>query len=92
MTQHVDTKLAQIGNRSEEATGTVSPPIYLSTAYRHRGIGESTGFDYVRTKTRHASSSKMPSPCWKTVREDLPSAREWQPFKRLWLYLKAGMN
>lgn len=50
MTQHVDTKLAQIGNRSEEATGTVSPPIYLSTAYRHRGIGESTGFDYVRTK------------------------------------------
>ncbi|MGG3326189.1 hypothetical protein ABEQ76_19640, partial [Bacillus velezensis] len=34
MTQHVDTKLAQIGNRSEEATGTVSPPIYLSTAYR----------------------------------------------------------
>lgn len=50
MTQHVETKLAQIGNRSEEATGTVSPPIYLSTAYRHRGIGESTGFDYVRTK------------------------------------------
>lgn len=50
MTEHVETKLAQIGNRSEEATGTVSPPVYLSTAYRHRGIGESTGFDYIRTK------------------------------------------
>lgn len=50
MSQHVETKLAQIGNRSDDVTGTVSPPIYLSTAYRHRGIGESTGFDYVRTK------------------------------------------
>ncbi|KDE32445.1 cystathionine gamma-synthase [Bacillus altitudinis 41KF2b] len=50
MTEHVETKLAQIGNRSEEVTGTVSPPVYLSTAYRHRGIGESTGFDYIRTK------------------------------------------
>ncbi|TKI24752.1 methionine biosynthesis PLP-dependent protein [Bacillus pumilus] len=50
MTEHVETTLAQIGNRSEEATGTVSPPVYLSTAYRHRGIGESTGFDYIRTK------------------------------------------
>jgi cystathionine gamma-synthase len=45
----VDTKVAQIGNRSEELTGTVSAPIYLSTAYRHAGIGQSTGFDYIRT-------------------------------------------
>jgi cystathionine gamma-synthase len=44
-----DTKLAQIGNRSEETTGTVNVPIYLSTAYRHAGIGQSTGFDYTRT-------------------------------------------
>ena len=29
MTEHVETKLAQIGNRSEEVTGTVSPPVYL---------------------------------------------------------------
>jgi cystathionine gamma-synthase len=45
----IDTKLAQIGNRSETATGTVNPPVYFSTAYRHAGIGQSTGFDYVRT-------------------------------------------
>lgn len=61
MSQHVETKLAQIGNRSDEVTGTVSAPIYLSTAYRHRGIGESTGFDYVRTKIRHASLLRTPS-------------------------------
>ncbi|WP_243292010.1 methionine biosynthesis PLP-dependent protein [Bacillus sp. FJAT-47783] len=46
---HIDTILAQLGNRSETATGTVSAPIYLSTAYRHVGIGESTGYDYSRT-------------------------------------------
>jgi cystathionine gamma-synthase len=45
----IDTKLAQIGNRSETATGTVNPPVYFSTAYRHEGIGQSTGFDYTRT-------------------------------------------
>lgn len=45
----IDTKLAQIGNRSETATGTVNPPVYFSTAYRHAGIGQSTGYDYVRT-------------------------------------------
>lgn len=55
MTQHnttyaIDTLLAQIGNRSDDRTGAVSTPIYLSTAYRHYGIGESTGYDYTRTK------------------------------------------
>lgn len=45
----IDTKLAQIGNRSEAATGAVNPPIYLTTAYRHDGIGQSSGYDYVRT-------------------------------------------
>ena len=44
-----DTKLAQIGNRSEDQTGTVNIPVYFSTAYRHKGIGQSTGFDYTRT-------------------------------------------
>ncbi|MGE8203469.1 methionine biosynthesis PLP-dependent protein [Heyndrickxia sp. NPDC080065] len=47
---HIQTKLVQVGNRSETETGTVNPPIYLSTAYRHEGIGLSTGFDYSRTK------------------------------------------
>ncbi|MBM4761927.1 methionine biosynthesis PLP-dependent protein [Bacillus sp. B15-48] len=45
----INSKLAQIGNRSETSTGTVNPPIYLSTAYRHAGIGQSTGYDYTRT-------------------------------------------
>ncbi|AZV41560.1 cystathionine gamma-synthase [Peribacillus asahii] len=44
-----ETYLAQIGNRSETTTGTVNPPVYFSTAYRHEGIGQSTGFDYTRT-------------------------------------------
>ncbi|KAB2333239.1 methionine biosynthesis PLP-dependent protein [Cytobacillus depressus] len=45
----VDTILAQIGNRSENVTGTVNPPVYFSTAFRHEGIGQSTGYDYIRT-------------------------------------------
>lgn len=47
--RQLDTSVVQIGNRSDERTGTVSPAIYPSTAYRHEGIGQSTGYDYSRT-------------------------------------------
>lgn len=46
---HLETKLAQTGNRSDQTTGAVNPPLHLSTAYRHEGIGKSTGYDYIRT-------------------------------------------
>lgn len=46
---HIETLLAQAGNRTDdEKTGAISAPIYLSTAYRHAGLGQSTGFDYPR--------------------------------------------
>ncbi|MFC0611018.1 methionine biosynthesis PLP-dependent protein [Scopulibacillus daqui] len=50
MRENIETLLAQIGSRSCQKTGAISPPIYFSTAYRHKGIGESTGYDYTRTK------------------------------------------
>lgn len=46
----LETQLVQLGNRSDAKTGAVNPPIYLSTAYEHQGLGQSTGFDYTRTK------------------------------------------
>ncbi|MFC4403513.1 methionine biosynthesis PLP-dependent protein [Gracilibacillus xinjiangensis] len=48
--KHIETILAKIGNESDPKTGAVEAPIYLSTAYQHRTIGESTGFDYTRSK------------------------------------------
>ncbi|MBP3950562.1 methionine biosynthesis PLP-dependent protein [Bacillus suaedae] len=47
--EKLETILVQIGNRSEDRTGTINTPVYFSTAYRHTGIGESTGYDYART-------------------------------------------
>ncbi|AMB99358.1 cystathionine gamma-synthase [Aerococcus urinaehominis] len=49
MAKHIETILAQLGNRSDEETGAVSAPLYLSTAYRHPGLAQSTGYDYIRT-------------------------------------------
>ncbi len=46
----IETKLVQLGNLSDPRTGAVNPPIHLSTAYKHAGIGQSTGYDYTRTK------------------------------------------
>lgn len=46
----LDTQLVQLGNLSDPKTGAISTPIYLSTAYKHTGLGQSTGYDYSRTK------------------------------------------
>ncbi|UOR12127.1 methionine biosynthesis PLP-dependent protein [Halobacillus amylolyticus] len=49
MTSHTETKLVHTGKNNGDSTGAISAPVYLSTAYQHSGIGESTGFDYSRT-------------------------------------------
>jgi cystathionine gamma-synthase len=46
----IESRLAQIGSQSEPKTGAVSYPIYQATAFRHPKLGQSTGFDYSRTK------------------------------------------
>lgn len=46
----IETLLTQVGTNTDEKTGAINTPIYLSTAYRHAGLGQSTGFDYTRTK------------------------------------------
>ncbi|WP_127589230.1 aminotransferase class I/II-fold pyridoxal phosphate-dependent enzyme [Paenibacillus koleovorans] len=46
----IESRLAQIGSISEPVTGAVSFPIYQATAFRHPKLGQSTGFDYSRTK------------------------------------------
>lgn len=47
---NIETTLVQIGNRTDPRTGAVATPIILSTAYGRDGLGESTGWDYTRTK------------------------------------------
>ncbi|WP_426449149.1 aminotransferase class I/II-fold pyridoxal phosphate-dependent enzyme [Paenibacillus sp. S-38] len=47
----IESRLAQIGSIEEPVTGAVSFPIYNSTAFRHPKLGQSTGFDYARTKS-----------------------------------------
>lgn len=47
---NIETTLVQLGNRSDSRTGAVATPIILSTAYGREGLGESTGWDYTRTK------------------------------------------
>ena len=47
----IESRIAQIGSVSEPVTGAVSFPIYQSTAFRHPRLGQSTGFDYARTKS-----------------------------------------
>jgi cystathionine beta-lyase/cystathionine gamma-synthase len=43
------TRLAQAGNRYDQATGSISVPIYQTASFVHPGLGQSTGFDYSRS-------------------------------------------
>ncbi|MGG1552051.1 aminotransferase class I/II-fold pyridoxal phosphate-dependent enzyme [Paenibacillus ferrarius] len=47
----IESRLAQIGSIQEPVTGAVSFPVYQATAFRHPKLGQSTGFDYARTKS-----------------------------------------
>ena len=47
----IESRLAQIGSQNDPQTGAVSFPIYHSTAFRHPRLGQSTGFDYSRSKS-----------------------------------------
>lgn len=38
------------GGYSPDCTGSVTAPIYTSTAYAHPGVQQSTGYDYIRTQ------------------------------------------
>ncbi|WP_068503714.1 PLP-dependent transferase [Paenibacillus kribbensis] len=45
----IESRLAQIGSVEEPVTGAINYPIYQATAFRHPRLGQSTGFDYIRT-------------------------------------------
>jgi cystathionine gamma-synthase len=52
----LSTELVHTGVRRDPATGAISMPVYQAATFQHSGLGESTGYDYARTKnpTRQA--------------------------------------
>ena len=48
----IDTLLAQSGNRSDKRTGSVSAPIFLSTAYGHHELVRVQGLTIRGLKTQ----------------------------------------
>ncbi|MGZ9583430.1 PLP-dependent transferase [Paenibacillus marinisediminis] len=47
----IESQLAQIGSIQDPKTGAINFPIYQATAFRHPGLGQSTGYDYSRSKS-----------------------------------------
>jgi len=47
---NIESRLAQIGSNHDPDTGAVSFPVYHATVFRHPRLGQSTGYDYSRTK------------------------------------------
>ena len=78
----IESRFAQIGSIEEPVTGAVSFPIYQATAFRHPKLGQSTGFDYARTKSPTRRCLKMPLPSLNPEMQALPAAQVWPHCKR----------
>ena len=56
------------GNGTDEKThsyGSVAVPIYQAATFAHPGIGQSTGYDYTRERTRQEQSLSIRCRHWK---------------------------
>lgn len=47
---HIASKIVHVGVSSDPVTGAISTPIYQNATFCHPALGQSTGFDYSRTK------------------------------------------
>ncbi|MET3557560.1 cystathionine gamma-synthase [Streptococcus rupicaprae] len=50
MARELETILAQAGINKDPRTGALVSPVHFSTTYQHPEFGQSTGYDYIRTK------------------------------------------
>ena len=57
------TKAIHAGQRPDESTGAIMPPVYLTSTYVHTKLGEHKGFEYSRTQnpTRDALERNIAS-------------------------------
>ena len=46
----LNTILAQAGIKNDKTTGALTTPLHFATTYQHPEFGQSTGYDYTRTK------------------------------------------
>jgi len=53
---YFESQVVHVGVCTDSATGAISTPIYQTATFRHPALGQSTGYDYSRTKnpTREA--------------------------------------
>lgn len=72
-----DTELAQIA-LTKDHTGAIANPIYLSTAYQHPHLGQSTGYDYTRTKNPTRTAFEESFAKLEKALHLLPLLVEWQ--------------
>ncbi|MCE5284282.1 MAG: PLP-dependent transferase, partial [Pelosinus sp.] len=46
----LSTKIVHAGLVTDKVTGAISTPIYQTATFRHPALGQSTGYDYSRSK------------------------------------------
>ena len=85
-----ETRALHVGQDPEATTGAVIPPIYQTSTYAQRAVGEHLGFDYARTDnpTRTALQECLAS--LEGGRFGLAFASGMAAITTLMLYFKSG--
>ena len=76
----LETLLVRSGTGTDPATGAITTPIHLSTAYGHPGLGESTGYDYTRTASPTRDVLQDALPAWRAGQRPSHCPRGWRPW------------
>ncbi|WP_330998631.1 PLP-dependent aspartate aminotransferase family protein [Pectinatus frisingensis] len=60
---HLESKIVHIGVNTDPQTGAISTPIYNTASFAHPALGQSTGYDYTRSKnpTRQVAEDGLAS-------------------------------
>ena len=72
-----DTKCQLSDTGLKDVWGAVSYPIYQTATFAHKGLGESTGFDYTRQQNPTRQQLESVVALWKTEKMRSHFQAEW---------------
>lgn len=76
------TKAIHVGNEADKITGSVSPPIHLTSTFKQDAIGQTRGFDYSRVSNPTRQRVEQNLAALEGASHAMAFPQEWLPPQR----------